>query len=130
MKSSDFTLMFAEDNPLIQKVYEKNFTREGYKVVLAEHGARAMAELKEQKVDLLVTDLEMPGMNSLEFLAVLKKDFPRLPVIVVSGHYLNLTDDFLAKGYAVNAVLSKPISVGVLKEKISQILKIDIPEKV
>lgn len=130
MKSSDFTLMFAEDNPLIQKVYEKNFTREGYKVVLVEHGARAMAELKEQKVDLLVTDLEMPGMNSLEFLAVLKKDYPRLPVIVVSGHYLNLTDDFLAKGYAVNAVLSKPISVGVLKEKISQILKIDISEKV
>jgi CheY-like chemotaxis protein len=58
MKSSDFTIMFAEDNPTVQKIYEKNFLREGYKVVLAE--------LKEQKVNLLVTDLEMPGMNTFE----------------------------------------------------------------
>jgi CheY-like chemotaxis protein len=99
MKFSDFTIMFVEDNPGIQKIYQKNFEKEGYKVVLAEHGARALAELKEQKVDLMVTDLEMPGMNTLELFPILKKDHPQLPVIVVTGHYLNLNDDFRTKGY-------------------------------
>ncbi|HTA76939.1 MAG TPA: response regulator [bacterium] len=125
MKCSDFTIMFADDNESIRKIYEKNFLKEGYKVVLVEHGARAMAELKEQKVDLLVTDMEMPGMNTLELFPILKKDYPKLPVVVVTGHYVNLLDDFIAKGFAVKAVVNKPVSVGELKDLVRKILKID-----
>ena len=90
-----------------------------------EHGARVLAELKEEKVDLLVTDLEMPGMNTLEMFPILKKEYPRLPVIVVSGHYKDLQRDFLDRGFAVAAFLSKPTEVSVLKTKIREILKID-----
>ena len=125
MKCSDFTIMFADDNELIQKVYEKNFTKEGYKVVLVEHGARVLAELAEQKIDLLVTDMEMPGMNTLELFSILKNDYPRLPVIVVTGHYVNLMEEFKSKGFELKAVLNKPVSVGVLKEKVREILKIE-----
>ena len=117
--------MFADDNELIQKVYEKNFTKEGYKVVLVEHGARVLAELAEQKIDLLVTDMEMPGMNTLELFSILKNDYPRLPVIVVTGHYVNLMEEFKSKGFELKAVLNKPVSVGVLKEKVREILKIE-----
>jgi CheY-like chemotaxis protein len=125
MKCSDFTIMFADDNELIQKVYEKNFTKEGYKVVLVEHGARVLAELAEQKIDLLVTDMEMPGMNTLELFSILKNDYPRLPVIVVTGHYVNLMEEFKSKGFELKAALNKPVSVGVLKEKVREILKIE-----
>src|SRR5690349_17327448 len=106
MKSSDLTILFAEDNPGIQKIYEKNFAQEGFRVVVAEHGARVLAELREQKVDLLVTDLEMPGANTLELFPILKKEFPRLPVIIVSGHYVNLKEDFLNKGFDVKAFIN------------------------
>jgi CheY-like chemotaxis protein len=125
MKSSDFTIMFADDNELIQKIYEKNFTKEGFKVVLVEHGARVLAELAEQKIDLLVTDMEMPGMNTLELFSILKNDYPRLPVIVVTGHYVDLMAEFKSKGFELKAVLNKPVSVGVLKEKVREILKIE-----
>ncbi len=125
MKCSDFTLLFAEDNPSIQKIYAKTFAQEGYRVLACEHGARVLAELKEEKVDLLVTDLEMPGMNTLEMFPILKKEYPRLPVIVVSGHYKDLQRDFLDRGFAVAAFLSKPTEVSVLKTKIREILKID-----
>ena len=125
MKCSDFTLMFAEDNPEIQKMYQRNFAAEGYRVLMVEHGARAMAELKENKVDLLVTDLEMPGMNTLDLFPILKNDYPRLPIIIVTGHYKSLEDDFQAKGFAVKAVFTKPVSMGILKEKIREILKIE-----
>lgn len=125
MKPSDFTIMFADDNRTIQRVYEKNFTQEGFKVVLVEHGARALAELREQKIDLLVTDLEMPGMNTLELFPILQQDYPKLPIIVVTGHYMNLLPEFQAKGFAIKAMLNKPLSVGVLRQKIREILKIE-----
>jgi DNA-binding NtrC family response regulator len=119
--------MFAEDNEAIKKVYEKNFVKDGYKVLLVEHGARVLAELKEQKVDLLVTDLEMAGMNTFELFPIFKNDYPQLPVIVVTGHYVNLIEDFKAKGFEVKAVFIKPFSVRILKEKIREILKIQAP---
>jgi CheY-like chemotaxis protein len=123
MKNSDFTILFAEDNLEAQKMYERHFVKEGYRVLLAEHGARVMAELRDQKVDLLVTDLEMPGMNTLELFPILKKDYPRLPVIVVSGHYKDLEGDFLKKGFDIKAFLGKPLVISELKEKIREILK-------
>lgn len=125
MKCSDFTLLFAEDNPAIRKIYEKAFAQEGYRVLVCEHGARVMADLKEEKVDLLVTDLEMPGMNTLDLFPILKKDHPKLPIIIVSGHYQDLQQEFLDRGYPVKAFISKPTEVSVLKAKIREILKID-----
>lgn len=125
MKSSDFTILFAEDNPGIQKIYQKTFTKEGYRVLTCEHGARVLADLKEEKVDLLVTDLEMPGMNTLDLFPILKKEYPRLPVIVVSGHYQDLQQDFLARGYPVAAFIGKPAQISTLQAKVREILKID-----
>jgi two-component system response regulator GlrR len=124
MKNSDFTILFAEDNVGIQKVYEKNFIKDGFNVILAEHGARAMAELHEQKVDLLITDMAMPGMDTLELFSILKKEFPSLPIIVVSGHYADLKEDFQSKGFNVKAFFNKPVGVNELKEKVRAVLKI------
>jgi DNA-binding NtrC family response regulator len=124
MKASDITILFADDNVSIQKVYEKNFVRDGFKVLLAEHGARAMAELHEQKVDLLVTDMVMPGMDTLELFSIINKEFPRLPIIVVSGRYADLKDDFQKKGFNVKAFFGKPVGINVLKEKVNEIFKI------
>jgi CheY-like chemotaxis protein len=128
MKFSDYTILFSDDDLMIQKIYQRNFGPEGCKIIFAEHGARVLAELNEQKVDLLVTDLSMPGMNTLELLGILKKDYPALPVIVVSGHYLNMKKDFLDKGFDIKAFFNKPVAVPELKEKIRSILKIDADE--
>jgi DNA-binding NtrC family response regulator len=125
VKCSDFTILFAEDDLGIQKTYQSNFVKEGYHILMAEHGAGVMAELNEQKVDLLVTDMEMPGMNRLEFFPILKKDYPRLPVIVVSGHYADKQNDFINKGFDIKAFFQKPVTGSELKEKVREILKID-----
>jgi CheY-like chemotaxis protein len=84
-----------------------------------------MAELHEQKVDLLVTDMFMPGMDTLELFSILKKEFPSLPIIVVSGHYADLKEDFQNKGFNVKAFFSKPVGVSELKQKIQEVLKIN-----
>lgn len=123
-KPSDFTILVAEDNLAVQKLYLKNFAQEGYRVLACEHGARVLADLHEEKVDLLITDLEMPGMNTLELFPILKKEYPRLPVIVVSGHYKDLKTDFLDRGYSVAAFMGKPLEFSALRAKVREVLKI------
>ncbi len=126
MKCSDYTILVAEDNPGLRRVYEKSLSAEGYKLILAESGARALAELHEAPVDLFITDVQMETMNALELLPILKHDFPILPVIVVSGRYDGMEEDFHKKGFDnVETFFQKPFRMDLLKQKIRQVLKID-----
>jgi DNA-binding NtrC family response regulator len=122
---SDFTLLFADDDPSIRAIYSKSFTKEGYRVLTCDNASQVMAELNEQKVDLLVTDLEMPKANTLDLFPALKKAYPRLPVVVVTGHYQGMKEEFLSKGYNVTAFLNKPAETSVLKIVIKDILKVE-----
>jgi two-component system response regulator GlrR len=116
----------VEDDPGMQKIYEKSLSAEGYKLLLAESGARALAELAETPADLLITDMKMKTMSALEMLPVLMQDHPKLPVIVVSGRYEGLLEDFKKKGFS-NVVMFylKPLNMTVLKQKIREILRIE-----
>jgi len=126
MTYSDFTIMIVEDDLGMQKIYQKSLSSAGYKVVMAESGARALAELAETKADLLITDLKMKTMSALELLPILKKDYPRMPVIVVSGRYGGLLEDFNKKGFDnVKLFFQKPLSMDILKEKVRGLLKIN-----
>ncbi len=128
MKSSDFTILFADDNPSVMATYVRAFTQDGFKVLSCDNAAQALAELGDSKVDLLVTDLEMPAANTLELFPVLKEEYPKLPVIVVSGHYKGLQQEFQEKGFKIAAFINKPTEISVLREKVREILKID-PKK-
>jgi two-component system response regulator GlrR len=123
--------MVAEDDPGTQKIYEKSLSAEGYKVIMAESGARVLAELAETSADLLITDMKMKNMSALELLPIIQQDHPNMPVIVVSGRYDGLMDDFKKKGFDnVEMFYQKPLNMDVLKQKIREILKIEkSPEK-
>ncbi|HVZ79201.1 MAG TPA: response regulator [bacterium] len=125
MKASDFTLLFAEDNPQIMTLYKKAFAQEGYRILTSTNAAEAMAEIQAEKVDLLVTDLAMPEANTFDLFHLLREKFPKLPVIIVSGKYQDLKDDFLNKGYKVAAFIQKPVELAVLKAKVAEVLGIE-----
>jgi two-component system response regulator GlrR len=124
-RTSDFLILFADDIPSIRTIYSKAFKNEGYRVKTSDNATQVLVELKLEKVDLLVTDLEMPRANTLDLFPVLKKEYPSLPVIVVTGHYQGLIDDFLSRGYNITAFLNKPTEMSVLKKLIREMLKID-----
>jgi DNA-binding NtrC family response regulator len=75
--------------------------------------------------------MKMKNMSALELLPILKHDHPDMPVIVVSGRYDGLMEDFKKKGFDnVEMFYQKPLNMDVLKQKIREILKIGkSPEK-
>jgi CheY-like chemotaxis protein len=59
----------------------------GYHVVTAEHGFDALLQLQTMTPDIIISDLNMPQMSGFEFLSVVRRRFPEIPVLAVSGAY-------------------------------------------
>lgn len=122
MKRNDFKILIAEDEPSVRRIYLKTFEAEGYEVVMAKSGGEILAELREGTFDLLITDMKLEGMSALEALPMIRQNNPKLPIIVVSGYYGSLAEEFHQKGYKVNMIFNKPLSLEILKKAVRNIL--------
>ena len=78
---------------------------QGYEVRGAADGFEGLAALKQSLPDIIISDLQMPNMNGFEFLSVVRRRFPTIPVIVISGEFSGvsvpasvLADAFFPKG--------------------------------
>jgi PAS domain S-box-containing protein len=80
------TILFAEDEPALRRIGERVLRGLGYTVITAENGHAAIAEaLKLERIDLLVTDVVMPGMGGVELFEKLRDLRPGLKVLFLSG---------------------------------------------
>jgi two-component system, NtrC family, nitrogen regulation response regulator GlnG len=125
---NDFKILIAEDDAAIRKMYEKTFRQEGYEVVTVEAGGQILAELADSSFDLLITDLKLNHTSALEILPEVRKIHSRLPVIVVSGYYSNMVEDFHQKGFNVNLFLNKPLGLSDLKTAVRRVLGLPVEE--
>jgi len=114
-------VLVVDDDPdvalLVKTVLER---RAGCEVVLAEDGLAATRTLSEFTPDVVVTDIEMPGLSGLELLAELRRSDPLVPVIVMTAH--------VSVDYAVSALraqadefLTKPLDNAGLVEAVTRL---------
>lgn len=83
------TLLIVDDDSVSLSLLSKLVERLNYNVLQASDGQKAWEILHGHKVDLVVTDYDMPGLNGLELLKKVKEEFAHLPVILVTA-YSNL----------------------------------------
>ena len=83
--SDPATLLIADDDPGLRESLERTLTREGYRVVLASDGRAALERVQAGGVDLIVTDLRMPGLTGLELLRAAKAIMPDVDVILLTA---------------------------------------------
>ncbi|MDR2864915.1 MAG: sigma-54 dependent transcriptional regulator [Spirochaetaceae bacterium] len=81
-----FKILIADDEKNIRNGLVELFKMEGYEVEAAEDGDEAYRKYQKGDIDLVVTDLRMPGMPGEEFLKRIKSETPGVPVIVLTGH--------------------------------------------
>jgi len=81
----EHTLLVADDDPGLRESLERTLTREGYRVILASDGRAALERLQGGAVDLIVTDLKMPGLTGLELLRAAKAIAPDVDVILLTA---------------------------------------------
>jgi two-component system, NtrC family, response regulator HydG len=83
--SESVTLLVADDDPGLRESLERTLTREGYRVVLASDGRAALERMQAGGVDLILTDLKMPGLTGLELLRAAKAIAPDVDVVLLTA---------------------------------------------
>lgn len=92
---STATILFVDDDAAMREVMALILSEEGFDVTTACDGVEALVELRKCTPDLIISDLHMPRMSGLEFLSVVRRRFPAIPVIAISGA-LNLGESSAA----------------------------------
>ena len=82
----DKTILLADDDENFCKVLEYNLGEIGYQVIPSRSGEDALQIFKDREVDLVITDIKMPGMSGLELLYEIKRLNPEMLVIVITAY--------------------------------------------
>lgn len=93
----------------------------GYAVRSAAEAREALRMLKRESVDLVITDLKMPGMDGVEFVKVAREQGYTGKIIVVTG-FPEMTAMVNAQGMQVDGVLLKPVQMQKLKTELARLL--------
>ena len=117
-----WTILLAEDEEMVRELAIEIFQEDGYKVLDAQNGAAALAicERHEGCIDLLVTDLVMPGMNGIELARRVCDSRPGIQVLFMSG-YAEDAKERLGDLDERQAFLQKPITPTKLSRKVREI---------
>ncbi|MEW5735146.1 MAG: sigma-54 dependent transcriptional regulator [Thermodesulfobacteriota bacterium] len=78
-------LVVDDEKPILQTLGGV-LEDEGYQVVFAQNGYDAMKSIAQESPDLVLLDIWMPGMDGIETLKEIRRDFPALPVVIITGH--------------------------------------------
>jgi CheY-like chemotaxis protein len=113
-----FTILLVDDNPDITSVLAEILQVKGYAVHAANSGAEGLLLMREHPVDLLLTDIRMPGMNGLELSRAARKIYPDLFIIFMTAY---VADDLIQQAMAegVKTVLTKPLDMKFLLQVLS-----------
>ena len=118
-------LLVDDKEYLLQSMAEGLESFDGeFNVLTAGNGKKALEILRtSHKIDLLVTDIEMPEMNGFELLAHVKKDFSAIPAIVITGHITQKIKEQL-KTIGDYVCVEKPVGFKELRRIIIDELRI------
>ncbi|MBE9059710.1 sigma-54 dependent transcriptional regulator [cf. Phormidesmis sp. LEGE 11477] len=116
------SILVADDEKSIRLTISQALSSQGYKVSTAVDGSTALEQLKETPADLLLLDIQMPGMDGIEVLQKAIAQQPSLKVIMVSAHG---SVDNAVDAMKLGAVdyLQKPFTPSELRELVSRVLE-------
>jgi len=113
-----YRILIVDDEQNVCDFLEEFLKFKGYAAFKASSGDEALRSLKEKDTDLILLDILMPGMSGLEVLENVRKLYPNLPVIILTGvKDKRMVDDTLNMGAA--DYICKPIDLDILEQSIS-----------
>ncbi|MFZ5944957.1 MAG: HDOD domain-containing protein [Bacillota bacterium] len=102
------TILFVDDELQILRSLKRLFVNSQYQVLTAESGTQALEILRQNKIDLLVTDIKMPGMDGYQLLKKVKDNYPSTIRLVLSGNIDGPTLLKIQESCLVKLYLFKP----------------------
>lgn len=120
----DFTLLVVDDDETLRNVIIFDLERKGFVVLGAENGVIAMDLVRNKKIDLVISDVRMPGGNGIILLEQIRIRDPKHPIfILVSGYAEDAEVDSVSKG--AYRVIPKPFDRKILMTTVYEALGLE-----
>jgi DNA-binding NtrC family response regulator len=115
-------ILVVEDDDCLRRVTHVQLERCGYQTVVAADVPEALAILEKQAVDLVITDLNMPGMSGLELLGRIRTEYPDVTVVIITAYGTIETAVAAIKAGAYDYI-TKPVHPDELKALVARVLE-------
>ncbi len=113
------SVLILDDEPIVSKRLQPALEKRGYEVESFYESLKALERIRERSFDIVVTDLKMEGIDGMQFLAEVKKLWPRTEVIVITGFAtMDTAKESMRKG--VFDFLAKPFKLGEIQDVIKK----------
>jgi len=101
-------VLVVDDEENTRFAFRMLLQKAGYAVQTAAHGLEALTSLHTQVSDLVLTDLQMPYMNGIDLLRTLRRDFPGLPVVMMTA-FKGADTEAMVHSHGAVEILFKPV---------------------
>lgn len=119
-------VMIVDDSPAIRRLVRRVIEMTGLEIeefIEASNGAEALAAWAVSRLDLILTDVNMPGMNGEEFLVALRQQNSEVPVLVISTDSTSGRRERMRE-LGASGYLAKPFSPEALRDELERILEV------
>ena len=115
------TILVVDDADFIRRLVSIILTPEGYAVVEAGNGKEALDKLSKTRVDMIITDLEMPVMNGIELVSAMRSEpaYKHIPVVMLNSEFLESRKQ-KAFDSGINEWVPKPYITRKLRDLVSK----------
>ena len=107
-ESGQARLLIVDDEPHIQEMLARNFRFEGYDVITVGNGEEALDVLRKTRIEVVISDIQMPVMDGITLLKQIRKDYQMVQVIIITG-YVTMTNLLDALRHGAHTCIFKPI---------------------
>lgn len=116
-----YRVMAIDDENIVGKMIEKSFGQEGYLVETFLDAKPALERLKEEKFDVVITDLKMKDIDGMEVLKAIKEEQPKTKVIMITA-FASLDAAIEAFRKSADDFFAKPVNLAELKACVKKLL--------
>lgn len=118
-ETSRARILVVDDDTLLLNLLVDTLLSIGYDTVGVPGGAEALETLSQQKFDMMITDIKMPGMDGLSLLKRVKRHFPNMPVLFITG----VASPEIVGYSSADGILAKPFRISHMEELIQRTLQ-------
>ena len=101
-------LLVVDDETEISDLLRRHFGYLGYEVTTADNGVRALRVLESKRMDIVISDIRMPGMNGIDLLESIRSEYPMIRVIMITG-YVTQENILACMRLGAEACIFKPL---------------------
>ena len=125
LKNQDYTILNVDDSSFSRNLVKKVLHKNGFNVISKSGAENILDEVKENKIDLIVLDIEMPNINGMEAIKIIRKAGFNVPIIALSGSHNSQDEIISIIKSGANDFITKPFSIESLILKVEQFIKIE-----